>query len=153
MAKKSRKPNQTLKIPKIILVTGKFLSFISTNLVVQFAARLFTTPIKYKIPKRELEMDTQSRQETIAVVWSWTGWTSPARLQRRPAAQGNGEREEVRQARDHLPSQLRRASVDAFLHRGVRPSLLHHHQGRRHFLRIWRSKYLNSGKIWKLYLF
>ncbi|WP_309640321.1 alpha/beta hydrolase [Flavobacterium sp.] len=67
MAKKSKKPNQTLKIPKIILLTGKFLSFISTNLVVQFAARLFTTPIKYKIPKRELEMDAKSRQETIRV--------------------------------------------------------------------------------------
>ena len=67
MTKKSKKPNQTLKIPKIILVTGKFLSFISTNLAVQFAAKLFTTPIKHKIPKRELEMDSKSRQETIFV--------------------------------------------------------------------------------------
>ena len=67
MTKKFKKPNQTLKIPKIILVTGKFLSFISTNLAVQFAAKLFTTPIKHKIPKRELEMDSKSRQETIFV--------------------------------------------------------------------------------------
>ena len=57
MTKKFKKPNQTLKIPKIILVTGKFLSFISTNLAVRFAAKLFTTPIKHKIPKRELQMD------------------------------------------------------------------------------------------------
>ncbi len=67
MTKKFKKLNQTLKIPKIILVTGKFLSFISTNLAVRFAAKLFTTPIKHKIPKRELEMDSKSRQETILV--------------------------------------------------------------------------------------
>jgi pimeloyl-ACP methyl ester carboxylesterase len=67
MTKKFKKPNQTLKIPKIILVTGKFLSFISTNLAVQFAAKLFTTPIKHKIPKRELEMDSKSRQETVFI--------------------------------------------------------------------------------------
>ncbi|WP_298221694.1 alpha/beta hydrolase [Flavobacterium sp.] len=67
MAKKSGKPNQTLKIPEIILITGKFLSFISTKLTVLFAARLFTTPIKYKIPKRELDMDARSRQEIMLV--------------------------------------------------------------------------------------
>lgn len=67
MTKKAKKPNKTLKIPKIILVTGKFLAFISTKLAVAFAARLFTTPIKYKLPKRELEMDAKSRQETILI--------------------------------------------------------------------------------------
>ncbi len=67
MTKKTKKPNQSLKIPKIILVVGQFLSFISTKLVVQFAARLFTSPIKYKIPKRELEMDRLSRQEVLAI--------------------------------------------------------------------------------------
>ena len=67
MTKKFKKPNQTLKIPKIILLAGKFLSFISTNLAVQFAAKLFTTPIKHKIPKREMEMDSKSRQETIFI--------------------------------------------------------------------------------------
>jgi pimeloyl-ACP methyl ester carboxylesterase len=34
---------------------------------VQFAAKLFTTPIKHKIPKRELEMDSKSRQETVFI--------------------------------------------------------------------------------------
>ena len=67
MTKKTKKPNQSLKIPKIILVVGHFLSFISTKLVVQFAARLFTSPIKYKIPKRELEMDRLSRQELLTI--------------------------------------------------------------------------------------
>jgi len=67
MTKKTKKPNQSLKIPKIILVVGQFLSFISTKLTVLFAARLFTSPIKHKIPKRELEMDRNSRQETLTI--------------------------------------------------------------------------------------
>ena len=67
MTKKTKKPTQSLKIPKIILVVGQFLSFISTKLAVQFVARLFTSPIKYKIPKRELEMDRLSRQEVIII--------------------------------------------------------------------------------------
>ncbi|HMK05920.1 MAG TPA: alpha/beta hydrolase, partial [Flavobacterium sp.] len=67
MAKNTDKPGQSLKIPKIILIAGKLLSFISTNWTVSFAARLFTTPIKYKIPKRELEMDRHSEQEIIAI--------------------------------------------------------------------------------------
>lgn len=67
MTKKTKKPNQSIEIPKIILVIGKILSFISTNLAVQFAARLFTSPIKHKIPKRELDMNRLSRQEMLII--------------------------------------------------------------------------------------
>ena len=67
MAKKSKKDVQSLKIPKPILIAAKFLAFISPKLAVLFAARLFTMPIKHKIPKRELEMDTNSFQKTIAI--------------------------------------------------------------------------------------
>lgn len=49
-------------IPKPILYTAKILQSISTNLTVKFAKRLFITPIKYKIPKREFEMDRNSNQ-------------------------------------------------------------------------------------------
>jgi pimeloyl-ACP methyl ester carboxylesterase len=56
-----------MKIPKIILVVGQFLSFISTKLTVQFAARLFTSPIKHPIPKRELEMERLTRQEVLLI--------------------------------------------------------------------------------------
>lgn len=56
-----------MKIPKIILVVGQFLSFISAKLTVQFAARLFTSPIKHPIPKRELEMDRLTRQEMLLI--------------------------------------------------------------------------------------
>lgn len=52
-------------IPKTIIYTAKALQFISTDLAVKFAKKLFTTPIKHKLPKRELEMETNSIQEFI----------------------------------------------------------------------------------------
>lgn len=67
MAKNSKKPDQSLKIPRIILITGKFLALISTNLAVLFAKKLFTSPLKYKIPKREMEMDKNSRQQKMQI--------------------------------------------------------------------------------------
>jgi len=67
MSKNTNKRDQTLKIPKIIILTAKLIAFISTKWIVRFAARLFTTPIKYKIPKRELEMDAKSRQEMLHI--------------------------------------------------------------------------------------
>lgn len=67
MSKNKEIQAQTLKIPKVILITAKFLEVISTKLVVKFAAKLFTTPIKHKIPKREFHMDKESVQETVFV--------------------------------------------------------------------------------------
>jgi pimeloyl-ACP methyl ester carboxylesterase len=67
MAKNAAKAAQSLKIPRPIILTGKFLQFISPALAARFAARLFITPLKHKMPKREEEMDRKSRQETIHV--------------------------------------------------------------------------------------
>ena len=67
MSKNKEIQAQTLKIPKIILITAKFLEVISTKLVIKFAAKLFTTPIKHKIPKREFHMDKKSVQEKVFV--------------------------------------------------------------------------------------
>jgi pimeloyl-ACP methyl ester carboxylesterase len=67
MAKNPVKAVQSLKISKLILRTGKFLQFISPKLAAFFAVRLFTTPLKYKVPKRELEMDRKSRQQTVHI--------------------------------------------------------------------------------------
>lgn len=67
MTKKTTKPTQSLKIPKLILSTSKFIAFISPKLVTLFAAKLFITPIKHKIPKRELEMDSNSNQILIKI--------------------------------------------------------------------------------------
>ena len=63
MTKKASIHTQSLKIPKVILLTSKLISFISPKLITLFAAKLFTTPIKHKIPKRELEMDRKSIQK------------------------------------------------------------------------------------------
>lgn len=63
MSKKASIHTQSLKIPKIIVLTSRLISIISPKLVTLFAAKLFTTPIKHKIPKRELEMDRKSIQK------------------------------------------------------------------------------------------
>lgn len=67
MSKKTKSDNQSLQIPKPILLTAKFLQAISPKLATRFAAKLFTTPIKYKIPKREFQMDIQSNQQDILI--------------------------------------------------------------------------------------
>ncbi len=67
MAKKATNPTKSLKIPNIIIFSAKICAFISTKLVTKFAARIFTTPIKHKVPKRELEMDAKSIQELIYI--------------------------------------------------------------------------------------
>ena len=56
-----------MKIPKSILFTAKLLEVTSPKLATLFAAKLFTTPIKHKLPKREHEMDAQSSQLTMSI--------------------------------------------------------------------------------------
>jgi pimeloyl-ACP methyl ester carboxylesterase len=67
MTKKTSIHTQSLKIPKPILLASKFITIISPKLATLFAAKLFTTPIKHKIPKREFEMDEKSDQKTIVI--------------------------------------------------------------------------------------
>lgn len=67
MTKKTAVEAQTLKIPKVILATAKLLEVISPKLVTLFAAKLFTAPIKHKIPKREHHMDTESKQHALHI--------------------------------------------------------------------------------------
>lgn len=65
MTKKTNIPNQTLQIPKAIIRTAKLLQAISPKLATLFAARLFTTPLKHSIPKRELDMEKNSQQQKL----------------------------------------------------------------------------------------
>lgn len=58
---------ESMKIPKPILVTAKILEVTSPRLAAKFAMKLFTGPIRFKLPKREIEMDLKSRQEEIEV--------------------------------------------------------------------------------------
>jgi pimeloyl-ACP methyl ester carboxylesterase len=67
MTKKTENPVQSLQIPKPIILTAKLLQAISPKLVTLFAAKLFTTPIKHAIPKRELQMDKNSKQQKISI--------------------------------------------------------------------------------------
>jgi len=55
------------EIPSGIKYAAKALQALSTTLTVVFAKTLFTTPIKYKLPKRELEMDKNSIQELLYI--------------------------------------------------------------------------------------
>jgi pimeloyl-ACP methyl ester carboxylesterase len=43
------------------------LQFFSVKLTTLYLAKLFTTPIKHKVPKRELEMDDHSLKETLLI--------------------------------------------------------------------------------------
>lgn len=65
MIKKTNKSVQSLQIPKLILYTAKLLEAISAKWVTRFAAKLFTSPIKYKIPKREWHMHAYSDKQKI----------------------------------------------------------------------------------------
>jgi pimeloyl-ACP methyl ester carboxylesterase len=67
MSKNKEIQAQTLKIPKMILITAKLLEVISSKLVTKFVAKLFTTPIKHKIPKREFHMNKESAQESVFI--------------------------------------------------------------------------------------
>lgn len=67
MSKKKQKQSQVIEIPRAILFTAKFLQAISPSLTTKFAAKLFTTPIRHKLPKRELHMERESVQKSIMV--------------------------------------------------------------------------------------
>lgn len=54
-----------MKVPKPILITAKLLEMISPKLATSFAIKLFITPLKHTIPKRELHMETTSKQTFI----------------------------------------------------------------------------------------
>ena len=59
--------NRHLKVPAIIIYFGKILQFFSIKWTTLYLSRLFTTPIKHKIPKRELQMDRNSIQSKSIV--------------------------------------------------------------------------------------
>jgi pimeloyl-ACP methyl ester carboxylesterase len=67
MTKKSSINRQSLKIPRSILLASKFISLISSRLTILFAAKLFTTPVKHTIPKRESVMEQISTQKKLHI--------------------------------------------------------------------------------------
>jgi pimeloyl-ACP methyl ester carboxylesterase len=67
MTKSKSAVKNASKIPKVILLTAQFLERFSTRFAVLFAAKLFTTPIKHKMPRREFEMEEKSKQSVLTV--------------------------------------------------------------------------------------
>ncbi len=61
-----KSPTET-QVPKIIILIGRFLYRISPVLAEKFARKLFITPIKHKIPKREFLMESESQQTMLFV--------------------------------------------------------------------------------------
>lgn len=67
MSDTKKQLRESLKIPKPILITAKILEMTSPRLASKFAMKLFTTPVKFKLPKREEEMDRRSRQKEVEI--------------------------------------------------------------------------------------
>ena len=63
---KEKQP-EGIQVPKAIIYTAKFVQFISIGLVSKLASKIFTSPIKHKIPKREFEMERKTKQETVLI--------------------------------------------------------------------------------------
>jgi pimeloyl-ACP methyl ester carboxylesterase len=57
----------TQQIPKIIIGIAQFLQTFSPKLTTLYAAKLFTTPMRHKMPKRELGMNQNSHQFPLFV--------------------------------------------------------------------------------------
>jgi pimeloyl-ACP methyl ester carboxylesterase len=64
---KRQKVISSNSIPRPILFIASTLQIVSTSLTVKFAKKLFTKPIKYKVPKREFDMNMNSKQELIHI--------------------------------------------------------------------------------------
>lgn len=62
-----RNKNIENNVPKSILYLAKALNFFSSNLAEKFARKLFITPIKHKIPKREFHMEAESVQTKLFI--------------------------------------------------------------------------------------
>ena len=67
MSAKGKKHRESLKIPKAIIITAKILEATSAKLAARFAMKLFTSPMRFKLPKREADMDLNSRQELVNI--------------------------------------------------------------------------------------
>jgi esterase/lipase len=55
------------KIPKPVLITGKLLQAISTNLTTKFAIKIFSTPVKFKTPEQEKKMVKNAKKKMVLI--------------------------------------------------------------------------------------
>lgn len=64
---KSVKILNSFEIPKSILISGKILQSFSTGLATLFAAKIFSTPLKFKAPERELMMRESAKSKLVKI--------------------------------------------------------------------------------------
>lgn len=57
----------SLKIPKYIQFLFRFINFISTKIAIVLAAKLFSTPVKFKMPNREIPMFESSQKSYLEI--------------------------------------------------------------------------------------
>lgn len=67
MTAKLKKVTKTEYIPVSLLFSLKVLAVISPKMLVRVLAKLFTTPMRHKMPKREFEMDKNSTQQRFKI--------------------------------------------------------------------------------------
>jgi pimeloyl-ACP methyl ester carboxylesterase len=67
MNKKITNNINSFEIPRPVLLTGKVLQFISKDLATRFAAKIFATPLKFKVPERELMMRESAKHELFEI--------------------------------------------------------------------------------------
>lgn len=67
MSSKSRKVKSSVKVPKFLLAFIRILGIVSPAILVRFLAKLFTSPMKHKLPKREMEMERNSKQIVLPI--------------------------------------------------------------------------------------
>lgn len=66
-SQKSPKIINSLEVPNSIVLTGRILQSISSNLATIFAAKIFMTPLNFKVPDRELMMRESAKNKLIKI--------------------------------------------------------------------------------------
>lgn len=61
------KKRKSVEIPKIFVIIGQVLQFISNKLASKYALWLFFKPLRFKMPQREEKMDRESQQYSLKV--------------------------------------------------------------------------------------
>ena len=59
--------HNSLVIPKPLIILGKILQFLSSRVATLYVVKLFSTPVKFAAPERELVMRNSAKKETIKI--------------------------------------------------------------------------------------
>ena len=65
--KKAAIKKNSFEIPKYIVLIGKLLQFVSPDLATRYVAKIFKTPLKFKVPERELMMRKSAKNNLLSL--------------------------------------------------------------------------------------